>query len=374
MSSFYSLDFEKPLAELAQRLSAAEARLKSDFPALATEPAPDELSNVQAVAIDPAAQKLQAEIAELRAQHHRQLTDIYGKLTPWQTVRVARHPRRPQTRDYINMICRDFAELHGDRRFGEDPAIVTGFARIGPFKVMVVGHQKGKEHQREDRLPLRLRPPRGLPQGAGQDGAGRQVRRADRHARRHPRRLPRPRRRAARPGRGDRRQHARDVPPARPDRQRRHRRGRLGRRPGDRRRRPRRHAPATRGTRSSAPRAAPPSSGRKPTSRPTPPPPSPSNSPPPTTSRWASSIRSSPSPSAAPTAIPKAPQIRCANGSFGASKSSSPSRPMNCSTPGTHAFAKWANGSKRKKLWRLVNRRAARTRTADRAPAANRSP
>ncbi|GMV25594.1 MAG: acetyl-coenzyme A carboxylase carboxyl transferase subunit alpha [Phycisphaerae bacterium] len=145
MSSFYSLDFEKPLAELAQRLAAAEARLKSDFPALATEPGPDEIANLQAVAVDPAAQRLQAEIADLRAQHQRQLTEIYSRLTPWQTVRVARHPARPQTRDYISMITRDFAELHGDRRFGEDPAIVTGFARIGPFKVMVVGHQKGKE-------------------------------------------------------------------------------------------------------------------------------------------------------------------------------------------------------------------------------------
>jgi acetyl-CoA carboxylase carboxyl transferase subunit alpha len=88
---------------------------------------------------------LASEIASLRARHASELRAIYAKLTPWQTVRVARHPQRPQTRDYVAMICRDFTELHGDRRFGDDPAMVTGFARIGPLKVMVVGHQKGKE-------------------------------------------------------------------------------------------------------------------------------------------------------------------------------------------------------------------------------------
>ncbi|MBC8522553.1 acetyl-CoA carboxylase carboxyltransferase subunit alpha, partial [PVC group bacterium] len=72
------------------------------------------------------------------------LKKLYENITPWQTVKVARHPDRPQTTDYISMICRDFRELHGDRRFGDDPAIRTGFARIGPHKVLLVGHQKGK--------------------------------------------------------------------------------------------------------------------------------------------------------------------------------------------------------------------------------------
>jgi len=59
-------------------------------------------------------------------------------------VRIARHPLRPQTADYVQMICRDFCELHGDRTFGDDPAILTGFARIGSVKCMFIGHHKGK--------------------------------------------------------------------------------------------------------------------------------------------------------------------------------------------------------------------------------------
>lgn len=64
---------------------------------------------------------------------------------PWEVVQIARHPKRPQTRDYIDLIFRDFCELHGDRRFGDDPAIVCGFARLRSMKCMVIGHQKGRE-------------------------------------------------------------------------------------------------------------------------------------------------------------------------------------------------------------------------------------
>jgi acetyl-CoA carboxylase carboxyl transferase subunit alpha len=130
MATFYQLEFEKPLIELDQQIEAAELRLK-------TEAAAGEDS--------PAVRQLQSEIAELQAAHKAQLDKIYANLSPWDTVRVARHPLRPQTRDYINLIFRDFTELHGDRRHGDDPAIVTGFARIGPLKVMLVGHQKGKQ-------------------------------------------------------------------------------------------------------------------------------------------------------------------------------------------------------------------------------------
>ncbi len=130
MATFYQLDFEKPLIELEQQIEALDARVKATTPA-GGDPA--------------AASPLQHELDELHAQHAAQLNALYSRLSPWETVRVARHPLRPQTRDYIPLIFRDFTELHGDRRYGDDPAIVTGFARIGPLKVMLVGHQKGKQ-------------------------------------------------------------------------------------------------------------------------------------------------------------------------------------------------------------------------------------
>ncbi len=69
---------------------------------------------------------------------------VYSNLTPWQTVQVARHPKRPVLRDYIDMIFSEFVELHGDRRFGDDRALIGGFARLGDTKVMLIGHNKGK--------------------------------------------------------------------------------------------------------------------------------------------------------------------------------------------------------------------------------------
>jgi acetyl-CoA carboxylase carboxyl transferase subunit alpha len=73
----------------------------------------------------------------------------YANLTPWQTVLVSRHPERPQTCDYLQMIFTEFVELHGDRAFGDDRAIRCGFARLGETKVMLIGHQKG--HNRHER-------------------------------------------------------------------------------------------------------------------------------------------------------------------------------------------------------------------------------
>jgi len=87
----------------------------------------------------------QTELEDLRTTRDSILEKLYKRLTPWQIVQVARHSNRPQTMDYIRLICRDFRELHGDRHFGDDPAIITGFARIGSHKVMIIGHQKGKD-------------------------------------------------------------------------------------------------------------------------------------------------------------------------------------------------------------------------------------
>lgn len=142
MSRFYQLDFEKPVVEIEQKIEAAEARLREEQSAASAAAGADAQAHAA-----PAVLAVHAEIEALRRQHSDSLTALYTQLGPWETVRVARHPGRPQTRDYLNFICRDFVELHGDRRYGDDPAIVTGFGRIGPVKCLIVGHQKGKETQ-----------------------------------------------------------------------------------------------------------------------------------------------------------------------------------------------------------------------------------
>src|SRR4051812_23916788 len=127
MSSFYQLDFERPIRDLEQQIEAVEARLKAAAQPPEVPPGV-ESSLPESGAVSPAA--LREELAALTAKHDETLGHLYENLTPWNTVRVARHPARPQTRDYIQLMCRDFAELQGDRRFGDDPAIVTGFCRI----------------------------------------------------------------------------------------------------------------------------------------------------------------------------------------------------------------------------------------------------
>lgn len=146
MSAFYQLDFEKPAADAERKLEALEARLKrlgSGATVGRGAPSLESTSDDDLPATDDPA-LLQREIVALRAVVQSQLEEAYRSLSPWNTVRVARHPKRPQTRDYIEMICKDFCELAGDRRFGEDPAMVCGFARIGSTKVLIVGHHKGR--------------------------------------------------------------------------------------------------------------------------------------------------------------------------------------------------------------------------------------
>ncbi|MDD5457914.1 MAG: acetyl-CoA carboxylase carboxyltransferase subunit alpha [Phycisphaerae bacterium] len=85
-----------------------------------------------------------AEIRQLQRDQAAELKRIYGELTPWQTVQVARHPKRPLFGDYLNLMIKNFCELHGDRTFGDDRAIVTGFGQIGRDRVLVVGQNKGR--------------------------------------------------------------------------------------------------------------------------------------------------------------------------------------------------------------------------------------
>lgn len=88
---------------------------------------------------------LSAEIKNLEEKRISQEKEIYANLTPWQRVLIARHPQRPYTLDYIAAIMTDFVELHGDRAFADDKALIGGLARLDGIKVMVMGHQKGRD-------------------------------------------------------------------------------------------------------------------------------------------------------------------------------------------------------------------------------------
>lgn len=94
---------------------------------------------------DASGRDLSADIRQQRTRFKTTLKRLYNSLTPWETVLVARHPKRPLATDYLRMIFRDFCELHGDRAFGDDKALVAGFARLGGHKVMFIGHNKGRE-------------------------------------------------------------------------------------------------------------------------------------------------------------------------------------------------------------------------------------
>lgn len=115
------LDFEQPVAELENKI--------------------EQLRFVQ----DDSALDISDEIARLQKKSQALTKDIYAKLTPWQISQVSRHPQRPYTLDYIEHLFTDFEELHGDRAFADDPAIVGGLARFNGQSVMVIGHQKGRD-------------------------------------------------------------------------------------------------------------------------------------------------------------------------------------------------------------------------------------
>ena len=85
------------------------------------------------------------EISVLRKKIEKTEEEVYGDLTNWQRLQLSRHVNRPHTLDYVESLCTDFVEVHGDRRFRDDPAIVTGFARFHGQKVAIIGHQKGND-------------------------------------------------------------------------------------------------------------------------------------------------------------------------------------------------------------------------------------
>jgi acetyl-CoA carboxylase carboxyl transferase subunit alpha len=114
------LDFEKPVAELEAKIEELRALATGD---------------------DAAA--LGEEVARLEAKSIQALKDLYASLTPWQKTQVARHPQRPHCLDYVNQLITDFVPLAGDRKFGDDQAIVGGFGRFRGESVCVIGHEKG---------------------------------------------------------------------------------------------------------------------------------------------------------------------------------------------------------------------------------------
>ena len=115
------LEFEQPVAELEGRI--------------------DELRYAQ----DDSAVDISEEIQRLSKKSQALSKDIYAKLTPWQVAQVARHPQRPYSLDFINLMFTGFEELHGDRVFGDDPSIVGGMARFDGEPCVVIGHQKGRD-------------------------------------------------------------------------------------------------------------------------------------------------------------------------------------------------------------------------------------
>ncbi len=131
------LDFEQPIAEL-------EAKIR-------------ELRYVG----DDSGINLGEEVARLEEKCHSLTESIFAKLTPWQISQLARHPRRPHTLDYIGHLIEDFQELHGDRNYADDPAIVSGVGRFRSQPVVVIGHQKGRDTKEKIRRNFGMPRPEG---------------------------------------------------------------------------------------------------------------------------------------------------------------------------------------------------------------------
>ncbi len=145
----YDLEFEKPLAELEKRIVSLQRkgdRLK-----------PDELR----------------QLHEAERELRRRTEEIYKNLTSWETVQVARHKDRPYSSDYIQLMCEDFFELHGDHSFSDDHAIMAGLAKLDGATVMFVCHQKGRDMKEKQFRNL------GMPHPEGYRKAGRVMEQAE---------------------------------------------------------------------------------------------------------------------------------------------------------------------------------------------------
>ena len=143
------LDFERPLAEIIEKIEALQAASNDD-------------------------PELLVQIEKLRKEEEKLKNKIFSKLSTWQKVQVARHPQRPHTSDYIKAVFSDFIELHGDRQFADDQSIIGGIAEIEGNSVMVIGHEKGRET--EDKVKRNF----GMPQPEGYRKAKRLMQLAER--------------------------------------------------------------------------------------------------------------------------------------------------------------------------------------------------
>ena len=117
-AGLHRLPLEKPIYQLEDQIAALEAA--------------------------PLGGQQQEELRRLKRELVEVQKQVFSNLDPWQTVEVSRHPDRPKTSDYLGLVFDEFVELHGDKCFGDDPALLTGFAKLDQYKVLVVGHQKGK--------------------------------------------------------------------------------------------------------------------------------------------------------------------------------------------------------------------------------------
>ncbi len=143
------LDFERPLAEIIEKIEALRAASNDD-------------------------PELLGQIEKLRKEEEKLKNKIFSKLSTWQKVQVARHPQRPHTSDYIKAVFSDFIELHGDRQFADDQSIIGGIAEIEGNSVVVIGHEKGRET--EDKVKRNF----GMPQPEGYRKAKRLMQLAER--------------------------------------------------------------------------------------------------------------------------------------------------------------------------------------------------
>lgn len=133
----FSLDFEKPLQELQEKIAKTQAFSKEN-------------------GVD-----MSAQVAKLEKELEAQKAQLFENLTPWQRVTLARHPKRPYALDYIERITTDFMELKGDRRYGNDEAIIGGFAKIDGEPVMILAHQKGRDLKERNKRNFGMAHPEG---------------------------------------------------------------------------------------------------------------------------------------------------------------------------------------------------------------------